>query len=217
MIEINIGASVESEGREIGRIERVILDRTSFEATHLVIRHGGALQSRQVLMPLGWVTHSEHDKVTTIHKEEEIVELPSFELKHYVGLDKFEQEQAEHPRSKIKPMDWVNYVVPLVANAFGDPLHTPGVLVTDQLVTPSESTIKRGLAVESSDGHKMGEVHEVLLSEPEWRLSGIIMARGFVLKHPMRLPGDWIAMIERERIVLNRTREQVETWEKQQA
>ncbi|MBK9708744.1 MAG: hypothetical protein IPO77_17585 [Acidobacteria bacterium] len=42
MIEINIGASIESEGREIGRIERVILDRTSFEATHLVIRHGGA-------------------------------------------------------------------------------------------------------------------------------------------------------------------------------
>ncbi|MBK9708743.1 MAG: PRC-barrel domain-containing protein [Acidobacteria bacterium] len=96
-------------------------------------------------------------------------------------------------------------------------MHTPGVLVTDQLVTPSESTIKRGLAVESSDGHKMGEVQEVLLSEPEWRLSGIIIARGFVLKHPMRLPGDWIAMIERERIVLNRSREQVETWEKQQA
>jgi hypothetical protein len=42
------------------------------------------------------------------------------------------------------------------------------------------------------------------------------MARGFVLKHPMRVPADWIAKIERERIVLNRSKQQVEDWEKQQ-
>lgn len=216
MIEINIGASVEAEGREVGRIERVILDRATFEATHLVIRHGGALQSRHAVMPLGWVEHSEHGKVTTSRKESDFGSLPDFELRHYVSLDQLEQEQSEHPRSKIKPIDWVNYFVPLVANAFGDPLHTPGVLVTDQLLGPSESAIKRGLAVESSDGYKMGEVQEVLLSEPEWRLSGIIIARGFVLRRPMRVPGDWIARVERERILLNRTRGQVETWEKQQ-
>ena len=34
------GRRVESGGREVGRVERVVLDRGTFEATHLVVRHG---------------------------------------------------------------------------------------------------------------------------------------------------------------------------------
>jgi uncharacterized protein YrrD len=81
---------------------------------------------------------------------------------------------------------------------------------------PSESAVNRGLPVESSDGHKIGEIHEVLLSELEWRLSGIIITRGFILKHPMRVPADWVARIGRDRITLNRSRQQIEAWERQQ-
>ena len=61
----------------------------------------------------------------------------------------------------------------------------------------------------------MGEIQEVMLSEPDWRLSGIIISRGILLKHPMRVPGDWVARIERDRIVLNRSQQQVEDWERQ--
>ncbi len=216
MIEINIGASVESNGRDVGRIERVVLDRESYEATHLVIRQGGPLNPRHLLMPVGWVTGSEHSKVRIDRSEDEVTALPNFEVQHYVRLDQLDQEHSEHPRSKVKPADWINYFVPLIANAFGDPLHTPGVVVTDQLLSPSENAVRRGLPVESSDGHKLGEVQEVLLNETDWGLSGIIIARGFVLKHPMRVPADWVSMIERERIVLNRSKHQVVEWERQQ-
>jgi uncharacterized protein YrrD len=215
MVEIKIGAIVESGGVEIGRIERVILDRDWYEVTHLVIKHGGGLNARHLLMPVNWMVRCDHNRVRIERSEEEISALTNFEVQHYVSLDHLDQEHLEHPRSKVKPSDWINYFVPLFANAFGDPFHTPGVLVTDQLLTPSESAIRRGINVESSDGHKLGEVHEVVLNEPDWRLSGIIMARGFVLKHPMRLPADWISKIERERIVLNRSKKQVVEWEKQ--
>ncbi len=214
MIEINIGASVESGGREVGRIESVVLDRQNFEATHLVIKLGSTFNPRHLLMPIDWVSHSERNKVRTDHTDEEINALPSFELQHYVSIDNLDQEHSTHPRSKIRPMDWVNYFVPLVANAFGDPLHTPGVMVTDQLLSPDENAVKRGLPVESSDGHKLGEVQEILLSEHDWRLSGIIIARGIMLKHPMHVPADWITQIERNRIILNRTKQQVVEWEK---
>jgi len=146
----------------------------------------------------------------------DVAALPNFEVQHYARLDQLDREELEHYRSKVRPTDWVNYVVPLVANAFGDPYHTPGVIVTDELLDPSESVIRRGLAVESSDGHKLGEVHEVLLSEPDRRLSGVIIGRGFVLTHPMRIPADWITRIARNRIVLNRTRGQVADWEREQ-
>jgi sporulation protein YlmC with PRC-barrel domain len=216
MIEINIGAAVESRGRDIGRIEQVILDREAYEATHLVVRHGGPLNARHVLMPLNWVAGSEHNRIRIDRTDDELAELPNFEMQHYVRLDQLDEEQVEHPRSKIKPSDWINYFVPFVANAFGEPYHPPGVVVTDQLLSTSESAVKRGLPVESSDGHKVGELHEVLLSEPDWRLSGIVITRGFVLKHPMRVAADWVAGIERERIVLNRSKQQVEDWERQQ-
>lgn len=217
MIEINIGSTVESEGHDVGRVERVVLDRDTFEATHLVVRQGGALNSQYVLMPLNWVTGSERDKIRINRSESDLDDLPRFELQHYVRLDELDQEHLEHPRSKVKPSDWINYFVPLVANAFGDPLHTPGVVVTDQMLAPNESTIKRGLPVESSDFHKIGEVHEVVFSEPDWRMSGIIIARGImVMTKPMRIPADWITKLERDRIILNRSKEQIEDWERQQ-
>jgi len=216
MLEINIGAAIESQGREVGRIEQVVLNRDSYEATHLVVKQGGLLNARHLLMPFDWVVGSEHDRILIDRTDEEISELPNFEMQHYVRLDQLDEEQLEHPRSLIKPSDWINYVVPFVGNAFGDPYHPPGVVVTDQLLSTSETAVNRGLPVESSDGHKVGEVHEVLLSQPELRLSGVVITRGFVLKHPMRVPGDWVAGIERDRITLNRSKQQVEDWERQQ-
>ena len=216
MIEIKIGAAVKSEGREVGRVARIVLDRNSYEGTHVVVKYGGPLNGRHVLMPLDWISGSEPDQVRIERTGAQLAELPDFEVEHYARLDELDREEFEHPRSKVKPSNWVNYVVPLVANAFGDPYHTPGVVVTDQMVKPSEGIIRRGCAVESRDGHKVGQVQELLLSEPDWRLTGVIIERGFVLTHPMRIPADWITRIGRDRIVLNRTREQVEAWETEQ-
>lgn len=216
MKEINIGAVVLSGNQDIGRVEQVVLDCETFEASHLVVRCGGALQSQHRLMPIGWVTGSEHNRVHIEQTEDELTALPNFEVQHYVRLNQLDQEQLEHPRSKIRPADWINYLVPLVAHALGDPYDPPGVRVTEPLLSPSESAIRRGLLVESSDGYKVGEVQEVLFSEPDWRLSGVVIARGFILTHPMKVAADWITKITPEMILLNRTKAQVEEWEKQQ-
>jgi len=216
MIEINIGTAIEHEGREIGRIEKIILDRSSFEATHLVVRLRKPLRSELLLMPLEWVIGSAQHCLRIGHAESEFEALQPFELQHYVRLDEA-REEFEHTRARIKPSDWVNYFVPFVANAFGDPLHAPGIVVTDRMMEPSESAIGRGLLVESSDGHRLGPVHEVLLSQPDWRLSGIIIERGFVRARPLRVPADWVGQVKEDRIVLNRTREQVELWEQKQS
>ncbi len=217
MKEINIGAAVISGNQEIGRVEQVVLDCEAYEASHLVVRQGNAFQSQLRLMPIGWVSIAEHGRVQTGHSEAELAELPNFELQHYARLDQLDEEQSEHPRSKIKPSDWINYFVPLVAHALGEPYDPPGVRVTDQLLSANESAIGRGLAVESSDGSKVGEVQEVLFSEPDWRLSGVIIARGFIRTHPMKVPADWIVRVTTDKILLNRTKAQVEEWEKQLA
>lgn len=217
MKEINIGAVVLSGNQEVGRVEQVVLDCEAYEASHLVVRRGGALQSQLSLMPIRWVTASEHNRIHIGHSEQELAALPNFELQHYVRLNQLDQEHLEHPRSKIKPADWINYFVPLVAHALGEPYDPPGVRVTDQLLSASESAIRRGLPVESGDGYKVGEVHEALFSEPDWRLSGVVIARGFIRTHPMKVPADWIVKITADKIVLNRTKAQVEEWEKQQS
>ncbi len=216
MKEINIGAAVLSGNQEVGRVEQVVLDSEAYEASHLVVRQGKAFQSQLRLMPIGWVSSAEHNRVQISHSEGELAVLPNFELQHYARLDQLDQEHLEHPRSKVKPGDWINYFVPLVAHALGEPYDPPGVRVTDQLLSSTESVISKGLPVESSDNHKVGEVQEVLFSEPDWRLSGVIIARGFILTHPMKIPADWITKITTEKIVLNRTKAQVEEWEKAQ-
>lgn len=215
MKEINIGAAVLSNGREVGSVEQVVLDCDSYEASHFVIKQGSALQPTLRLMPADWVTNAEHDSIYINHSEPELSELPNFELQHYTRLDQLDEEHDEHPKSKIRPSDWIYYFVPMLTHALGEPYSEPGVRVTDPLLRPSESAIRRGLPVESSDGHKVGEVQEVLFSEPDWRLSGVIIGRGFIRTHPMRVAADWISRVTAEKIVLNRSKLQVEEWEKQ--
>ncbi|HEX9002438.1 MAG TPA: PRC-barrel domain-containing protein [Blastocatellia bacterium] len=214
MKEINIGAAVLSNGREVGSVEQVVLNCDSYEASHFVIKHGGALQPKLRLMPADWVVNSEHDSIYINHSEAELGELPNFELQHYTRLDQLDEEQDEHPKSKIRPSDWIYYFVPMLTHALGEPYSEPGVRVTEPQLAPSESAIRRGLPVESSDGQKVGEVQEILFSEPDWRLSGVIIGRGFIRTHPMRVPADWISRINAEKIVLNRSKAQVEEWEK---
>ncbi|HMV46270.1 MAG TPA: PRC-barrel domain-containing protein [Blastocatellia bacterium] len=217
MREINIGAAVLSNGREVGSVEQVVLDCDSYEAAHFVIKHGGALQSQLRLMPADWVTSAEHDSIHISRTENELSELPVFELQHYTRLDQLDEEHDEHPRSKIRPSDWVYYFVPMLTGGLGEPYAAPGVRVTEPQLAASESALRRGLPVESSDGQKVGEVQEVLFSEPDWRLSGVIIGRGFIRTHPMRVPADWITRISAEKIVLNRSKSQVEQWEKESA
>lgn len=216
MIEINIGAVVENEREEIGLIERVILDHNSFEAAHLVIRRGGALHPRHILMPVEWIVTASHDRLRIARSVAELEALPNFETQHYVSLDHLDEEQWEHPRSRIRPTDWINYLVPLVANAFGDPYHTQGIVVTNQLMEATENAIVRGLPVESSDETQIGEVAEVLLSQPDWRLSALVITRGGGSTEVRRVPADWIAVIQSDRILLNRSDEQVEAWLREQ-
>lgn len=215
MKEINIGAAVLSNGREVGSVEQVVLDCDSFEASQFVIKFGGTLHSELRLMPAEWVLSAEHNRVDINRSDEELANLPNFEVQHYTRLDELGEERLEHPRSKIKPTDWINYFVPLLTRALGEPYAEPGVRVTEPFLAASESAIPRGLAVHSNDGHKVGEVQDVLFSEPDWRLSGIVMTRGLVLKHPLRVPADWVAKIEREYLLLNRSKQQVEDWERQ--
>lgn len=210
MKEINIGATVFSSQQELGRVEQIVLDCNAYEASHLVVKHAG----HHVLMPIAWVTGTEHNRVDINHSEEELAKLPNFETQHYARLDQLDEEHLEHPRSKIRPGDWINYFVPIVTRALGGSYNTPGVVVTDPLLSPSESAIRRGLPVESSDGHKVGEVQEVVFSEPDWRLSGVVIGRGFIRTHPMKVAADWIARIGSDKIVLNRSKAQVEQWEK---
>jgi sporulation protein YlmC with PRC-barrel domain len=238
MLEINIGSTIESRGREVGRVERVVLDRDWYEATHLVVQRGGPLNAQHLLMPMEWVISAEHDRVRIDRGEDEVASLPNFEVKHYVRLDELDQEHRAHPRARIRPADWMNYFVPLVAHALGEPFSPPGVVVTDQMLAPSESAIRRGVAVESNDAQKLGEVVEVFLSEPDWRLSGMLIkrpllnvvgealreswrkeqtpARTAAMKGLLRVPADWVARIERDRIVLNRSKQQVDEWEREQ-
>ena len=91
MIEINIGAVVENEHEEIGLIERVILDHNSFEAAHLVIRRGGGLHPRHILMPVEWIVTASHDRLRIARSVAELEALPNFETQHYVSLDHLDE------------------------------------------------------------------------------------------------------------------------------
>lgn len=79
LVALKEGASVVSaDDKQLGNVERVLVDPASGEATHFVISQGLLLKSRKVV-PIQLVDLLEDDKVYVDLRGQEVKDLPSYQ------------------------------------------------------------------------------------------------------------------------------------------
>jgi uncharacterized protein YrrD len=213
MMKINIGANVECRGERVGTVKRLILDPTSFDLRQIVVGRGGLLTAREVLVPVERIYGAKDEVVTLDMSATELEALPDFEETVYVSLDRLDRDASlQVPLSTIEPALTSFYFIPHA------PLPEEAPTVAGETVKhtePGTCEINAGMEVYAGE-HKVGEISEVIVDSSDKRATGFVIERGWLFTHNVEIPADWVGTIEGRRIVLNRTKEQIEDLDKEQ-
>jgi sporulation protein YlmC with PRC-barrel domain len=193
---------VDSTGKGVGTVSRLVLHRDSREVAGVVV-HQGVVDRREIVVPVG--------KVSAFGKEVRLT-LRAAEL---AGLDLYHGEQLQAmPDHWEMPMGfdqrdfflvggggWTEAVLPFEQTSpavAGTPAY---IRDRDTVAEPAEPDISEGMHVYSKDGHRVGDVEAVEIDQASGRITRIVVRRGFLFGTETSIPASMIASVS-DRITL---------------
>jgi sporulation protein YlmC with PRC-barrel domain len=193
---------VDSTGKSVGTVSRVVLHPRSREVAGLVV-HQGVLNRREVVVPLTKVAGA-GDQVTLAVPG---AELAGFDLFHSAALepmpDHWDMPIGFDQRDffLVGTDAWADSVLPFEPTS-AVTSETPAYTRDPGAVTePEEPDIAAGMPVYDKDGQRVGDVEAVELDETSRRIVRITLRRGFLFAHKTSLPASLVESIT-DRIVL---------------
>lgn len=179
-LDIRLGAPVEtSDGRRVGRVERVVLDPGSRRVTDVVCQLGG-LAAREIVVPVGGIELADEDGIQLIFAESDLERLPDFVESAYVPL-----ESQDRPPiitwEDGSPDDGRAVLVP-AAQLYNPavPGYAPRIVEEQRNTAPGGTAdITVGTIVEDERGEaEIGRVVEVTVDAETGRLTGVVFEAG---------------------------------------
>ncbi len=194
------GATVESpDGESLGKIDRFVIDPSSREVTHLVIRKGVFFPEDRVV-PMGMVARIDNGN-PVLADQVELEELPQFEVDHYVPVDSATRDRFDDPLGEASmwryPMAGQGMYPAYPAYPPTDPALSN---VKERNVPDSSVVINDGTDVRTPEGDSIGSVAEVT-TDDDGRLNHLVVDLGFLSGHRV-LPAHWIEAIRDDAITV---------------
>jgi sporulation protein YlmC with PRC-barrel domain len=193
---------VDSTGKSVGTVNRVILHPQSREVAGLVV-HQGVLNRREVVVPLTKVAGA-GDQVTLAVPG---AELAGFDLFHSAALepmpDHWDMPIGFDQRDffLVGTDAWADSVLPFEPTS-AVTSRSPGYTQDPGAVAePEEPDIVAGMPVYDKDGQRVGDVEAVEFDETSRRIVRITLRRGFLFAHETSIPASLVESIT-DRIVL---------------
>src|SRR5687768_10771370 len=184
-MKVELGAKVTTaDGKEIGSIEKLILDPESGDV-HAVVVRKGLLFSRDVEVALDDIVGQRDGTTRLRYAESELDELRSFHEGSYTTPPP--ERSAEYASgygyptaSLLWPSSWSG---PVSGEPYG---HEAIGAVGDEVATMhheqdlSASVIEEGSTVRSRNGEKLGEVHRLVFDAQTGRPTMLVIRKGFL-------------------------------------
>ncbi len=185
-----IDAKVQCVDGPCGKSTRVVLNPTSDEVTHLVVRER-SLPHAERLVPMNLVMEAAPEMIRLRCTEKEFGELDSF-----VETAVIKEDVRDYaPGAANEP-----YVVP----------DSTEVKVEEESVPANELAVRRGARVEATDG-QVGQVDEFLIDPRTGRISHLVLREGHLWgQKDVTIPVSEIDVIAEDAVYLKLDRESVE-------
>ncbi len=185
-----VGVS-NTEGQEIGRLERVVIEPKSTAVTHLIIRRG-RLAARDKVLSIERVEVGAADGIVVRLTPDEFEQLPDFEETQYVMVDEAQLGRINQPAAArdVPLMYWLPVYPrsPLLPQ-----LIDPAYRVATQLNIPAGTVaVKEGAKVIARDGKPAGSVEEVLTTDEGEQVTHVLISHGRLVKEKKLIPISWI-------------------------
>jgi uncharacterized protein YrrD len=187
-----------AEGREVGHIDRVVMDPGTKEVTHVVVRKG-FLFTEDKVVPIDMIASATDDHVVLRSGVGNLDTLPLFEETHYIPLEEAEPDLRRTAKD-ASPMYWYPPIGLAAWGAPGDfgpePLYATH---TEKNIPEGTVALKEGSKVISSDGNQVGNVERVVTDSQTDRATHILISQGLLLTEKKLIPVTWVsAIMEKE-------------------
>jgi uncharacterized protein YrrD len=192
-----------SNGEDVGRVDRLVIDPKTKEVTHIVVRQG-FLFTEDKVVPTSLIGSAAEDSVTLRPDAGDLEALPQFEETHYIRLEEEDWRPASerYGPDYAPPIFW--YPPPAGAAALAYPLDGPNGYVarTEQNIPEGTVALKQGAKVISAEGKEVGSVDEVLTDAQASRATDLVISQGMLIREKKRVPVNWISMVGEDEVHL---------------
>jgi uncharacterized protein YrrD len=209
-VELKEGMNVETaDGRELGKINRFILNPETNEVTHIVVEKGWLLGEDKVV-PFDKVRSTDEDKVVLSQEIEDFDDLPPFEENYYVRADDRDLESmstnraADRPGYPIAPTYyWYPPYGSFGYPAYGLAAYSWPRTETVQNIPEDTVPLKEGTNVMSSDDKHVGDIERLFLETGSNKATHVLISEGIFFKDRRLIPASWIRSATEESVQLN--------------
>jgi len=191
------------DGKNVGSVDRVVLNPKTKEVTHIVVRKG-FLFNEDKIIPLDLVTSATEDKVTLRQDAADLDKLPAYEEVHYIPVDESEAVTAAYPVGWGSPFYWNEPLGGTMAFAdYGAGYNFLFRTETEKHIPEDSVALKEGAKVISDDGQHVGNIERVFTQPENDRVSHFLISEGFIFKDHKLVPTGWIHDIQEDEVHLN--------------
>lgn len=205
---------VDSNGKGVGTVSRLVLHTQSREVAGLVV-HQGVLNRREVVVPIGKVAAFGDEVRLTLRAPE----LDGLDLFHSARL----QSMPDHWQMPVgfDQRDfflvggdgWTEAVLPSETTSPSVSGTEAFVRDADSAAEPEEPDIAAGMPVIDTDGQPVGDVEAVEIDEATGRITCLRVRHGFLFTTETSIPASLIRAVT-DTISLNATADAVKKLER---
>lgn len=214
------------DGKDVGNLNRFVMDPRSKQITHIVFETG-LLGSREYVAPMQLVDYTDDSGIHLGPLPVDSVEdLPAFEEERYIVTD----EDALLAQGFVSEdrVDSYYYYPPAPFGGAGimrpegmyqntPPGLTPhrpaeaGIPVsgdsgvirqTDQNIPDGTVALKEGARVLTSDHKHVGDVEKVVVDTGSARATHLLLTKGLLFKERKLIPADWVDSVAEDEVTL---------------
>ena len=208
-IELKEGTSVFTPaGREVGTINRFVLDPETNEITHIVVQKGW-LFSEDKVIPFDRVRSTNEDKVVLDLNVNDFDQLPPFEETHYVGISDRDRAARTTP-AEAYPADvfvpgfyWYPPYGFAGNQAYGLPYYTWPRTETEKNIPENTVPLKEEAKVITSDEKHVGNIGRLMVEQNTGKVTHFVIAEGLLFKDRKLVPANWIESASEDEVRLS--------------
>jgi uncharacterized protein YrrD len=196
---------VTSNGNEVGKVNRFVIDPVTDKVTHIVVQKGWLLSEDKVV-PLDMVNSADEHDVILSENMDDFNDLPPFEETHFVRADEEDADNLStdaHPHVRFVPAYYwyppSGYLdFPTSGLEYGN---LPQMQIKQNI--PDETVaLKEGSGVISSDGKHVGDVERLFVEKDSKRATHFLISQGLLFKDRKVVPAHWVKSIEEDKVYL---------------
>ena len=200
-MRVELGARVRTaDGKDVGTIDRLIIDPSNNEIKAAVI-HKGMILSRDVEVPLSAIEPGPDGSVRLTYTADQVDQLPEFFDSNYTATPPaWYVPPADYPAAGIYwPIGYGVVATPPLPEtdvSSGSAALDREARETLERQDLENAVIGEGSDVVDRDGEKVGEVARLVFDPDGHRLTSFVVRKGFIFTEDRELPASAITHID---------------------